>query len=309
MRKKRGKVDFNQSEPAFLIGAMNRHQGWAVIVCLVGGGQEINTGEAGMEEWLRALHDHFPAWKIYIAPQLESLDYLPSFRLEQLADRVVREASLHLGVSLRSFRSERLSAAVGALLAADTERARNEFAAMRDLYPVVRSRSLPNARDWVRGKARGSERFGMLVSSGARRLKPIGVYLGKGIDPCHWFLNDEEDVRSSYYLEDAATEFEVQGLEVDWAIVIWDGDLIYAKNVWRYRAFKGNRWKSIRDEQMQRYRLNAYRVLLTRARQGLIIVVPEGDNFDGTRPRSIYDPTWEYLAEVGIPEIDESHAR
>jgi hypothetical protein len=226
MRQKRDHIDFNESEPTFLIGAMNRHQGWAVIVCLVGGGQEINTGEAGMEEWLRALRDHYPAWKIYLPAQIDATNYLPTLRLEELGGRVFQEPSLHLGVSLRSFRSERLSIAIDALLTGEVEHARAELAAINDHYPMVITRSLSKAKAWVKLKARGSERYGLLASSGARRLKPLGIHVGDKIDPCHWFLDDDQDVRSSYFLEGAASEFEIQGLEVDWAIVVWDGDLI-----------------------------------------------------------------------------------
>ena len=303
MRRKRNRPDFSQSEPEFLVSVMDRHQTWAAIVCLVGGGQEINTGEAGLEEWLVALRDRYPGWKIYLPEQIDSAEYLPTFDLGALGDRVVRDSSLHLGVSLRSFRSERLSAAVGGLLTGNPDQARLELAVVQPHYPMAITRSLEQAKTWVRDHARGTERIGLLASSGARRLKPLGVYVGGEIDPCHWFLDDAEDVRSSYYLEDAASEFEVQGLEVDWAVVVWDGDLIHAGNGWLYRAFKGSAWQAIHDERAQKYRLNAYRVLLTRARQGLVLVVPEGDLGDGTRPPEIYDPTWEYLLSLGLPEI------
>ena len=301
MQQKRGQRGFDLSEPAFLIGAMDRHAGWAVIVCLIGGGQEINTGEAGMEEWLQALKDLYPTWSIYLPDQIAADDYLPNMQLEELGHRLHRVPNLHLGVSIRSFRSERLSSGIGHLLTGSVGPAREYLASIRDNYEIRITRSLIDAKTWVRRRSRGTERYGLLASSGARRLKSLGIVAGgmKG-NECNWFLDDDQDVRSSYYLEDAASEFEVQGLELDWAIVVWDGDLIHNENSWLYRSFKGTRWQNIRKPQDQRYRLNAYRVLLTRARQGLVIVVPEGDPLDHTRKPEFYDPTWRYLKSIGL---------
>lgn len=305
MQQKRGHRDFDLSEPAFLIGAMNRHQGWAVVVCLVGGGQEINTGEAGMEEWLRALRDYYPDWAVYLPDQIAPEHYLPSMRPDDLGARVHHRPGLHLGVSIRSFRSEQLSAGIGALLSGDLELARPALLAIKASYPIRITRSLEAAKEWVRVQARGTERFGLLISSGARRLKPLGIVAGgvKG-NECNWFLDNDQDVRSSYYLEDAATEFEVQGLELDWTIVVWDGDLIHDGNSdWIFRAFKGNKWQYINNKANQRFRRNAYRVLLTRARQGMVIVVPEGNLDDLTRHSVFYDPTWDYLESIGFEII------
>jgi hypothetical protein len=304
MQQKRGLSDFAQSEPAFLISVMDRHPTWAVIVCLIGRGQEINTGEAGLEEWLRALRDHFPNWRVHLAEQLDTLDYIPTFALSDLSERVTREPSLHLGVSLRSFRSEKLSASIAALMTGQSLPASQELMSVLPRFPIVITRSLAQAKGWVRSRARGSERFGLLASSGGKRLKPLGITTALQIDPCDWFLNDANDVRSSFYLEDAASEFDVQGLELDWTIVAWDGDLIHHPDGWRYRTFKGTRWQEIRDEGAKKYRLNAYRVLLTRARQGMVILVPEGDAGDPTRSADFYDPTWEFLRAVGLPELN-----
>jgi len=302
MQQKRGQSGFAMSEPAFLIGVMNRHASWAVVVCLVGGGQEINTGEAGLEEWLRALRDSYPEWIVHLPSQLVKADYLPTFDLAELGPRVFQDPALHLGVSLRSFRSERLSGAMAALLTGSGLDARRELAAVLPQFPIFITRSVGIAKSWLRDRARGNERFGLLASSGAKRLKPLGINMGVPLDPCVWFLNGDDDVRSSFYLEDAGSEFDVQGLELDWAAVVWDGDLIHNVNGWLYRAFKGTRWQSIRDTDNQRFRLNAYRVLLTRARQGMIIVVPEGDPNDPTRSASMYDPTWDYLRSLGLCE-------
>lgn len=304
MQQKRGHGDFDLSEPDFLIGAMDRHSGWAVIVCLVGGGQEINTGEAGIEEWLRALRDHYPHWSVHLPDQLQDLDYLPTLNTNELGSRVNHNRSLHLGVSIRSFRSEQLSAGINSLLTGSIEVARQQLESIRRTYPICITRSLQTAKDWVRRRARGSERFGLLASSGARRLKPLSIFAsGVQGNECNWFLNDDLDVRSSYYLEDAASEFEVQGLELDWAVLVWDGDLIRSGTNWLFRAFKGSRWQVIHKEDAQRYRLNAYRVLLTRARQGIVIVVPDGDPMDLTRLPEFYDPTWKYLCSLGLNAI------
>ncbi len=304
MNKKRGQKGFNQSEPAFLISVMDRHQDWATIVCLVGGGQEINTGEAGLEEWLRVLHEQFPDWLIYLPDEVRISDYLPSFQIENLSGRLTIDSSLHLGVSLRSFRAEHLSKGIAALMTGDSIQARHELSVIREQFPIVISRSLESAKRWVRERALGTESYGLLASSGAKRLKPLAINMDVEIDPCVWFLNDSTDVRSSFYLENAASEFDVQGLELDWTIVVWDGDLIHQGKEWRYRNFRGTRWENIRAKRSQQYLLNAYRVLLTRARQGMVIVVPEGDSNDPTRNPAFYNPTWDYMVSVGFLIVD-----
>ena len=305
MKTKKEIADFNSSEPEFLISAMNRHKGWAVIVCLVGGGQELNDGEGGMEEWLRALKDHYPEWNVWTSYQLDSKHYLPTFDLNDLGDRLFKSEYLHLGVSIRSFRSEKVSTAISSLLEDEKEQAENYIQEINHLYPIKITRSIAKAKNWLRHKARGSERYGLLVSSGARRLKPHGLFAGivSEKDAPNWFLNNPEDIRSSYALEDPATEFQVQGLELDWAGIIWDGDLIKAKSSWLYKSFKGTKWMNIKKSIDQKYKLNAYRVLLTRARQGMVIVIPEGDEKDPTRHSEIYNPTWEYLKDIGIDVI------
>jgi predicted nucleic acid-binding protein len=307
MKKKRGMLDFDQSEPSFLIGVMDRHPTWAVIVCLVGNGQEINTGEAGIEEWLVALRDRYPTWQIYMPDVKTAATFLPSFCLDELGARVTHESTLHLSVSLRSFRAERLSDGMAALLSGHKDTAQEELKAIQARYPILVTRSVEEAKKWIRDKARGSERTGLLASSGARRLKPLGITMEVQIDPCMWFLNGDDDVRSSYYLEDAASEFDVQGLELDWAIVVWDGDMIYQPGKeWRFRTFSGTKWQEIHNPAARRYRLNAYRVLLTRARQGIVIVVPEGDAADPTRDPAFYNPTWNYLVSVGLPLVPKA---
>lgn len=301
MRQKRKTADFNMSEPEFLISCMDRHRDWAVVVCLVGGGQEINTGEAGIGEWIQALEKSFSHWHIYLSDQLTDSEYGAGTIIRELQGRknVSFIKELHLAVSMRSFRAENLSLLVKQLLDCDMPGTRASLGKLQQ-YPVMISRDLAKAKEWLRKMARGSERYGMIVSSQAERLKPHAIDVRPKIDPIHWFLNGKDDTRSSYYLEDVVTEFQVQGLELDWACVVWDADLRYSEGKWFFNSFRGDRWMRIKKVDRQRYLLNAYRVLLTRARQGMVIVVPPGAESDPTRKPEFYDPTFEYLKEVGF---------
>lgn len=302
MKQKKGQHNFDSSEPEFLISCLDRHQDWAVIVCLVGGGQEINTGEAGISEWLSAIKTKFSHWNIFISPNLTDSEYSASSVISELQDvtNVNLNIDLHLGVSMRSFRSENLSLLIKSILDLDIDKAKNAYLKLKQNYPIVITRDLNKAKKWLKEKARGSERYGIVVSSQAQRLKPYAIDVKSPMNPVHWFLNDKEDVRSSYYLEDVATEFHVQGLELDWACVTWDGDLRYSKDGWETFSFKGSKWQNIHKNERKQYLINAYRVLLTRARQGMVIVVPEGDSADHTRKPNIYDPNFHYLKELGF---------
>jgi len=305
MRRKKGKPDFDQSEPQFLIDVMNRHESCTVI-CLIGGGQEINRGEAGLEEWLDALRTYFPDWVIHYSSLIvEDSNYLNNEDLKHWIRLTGRqETDLHLSVSIRSFRSENASAFVESVLNIDESRAKALYEILRDdNYPVVITRNLERAKQWLRQRARGSERTGVVASSGAYRLRPLGLSVKHNIDAPIWFLNDKDDVRSSYFLEEVATEFDIQGLELDWTCVCWDGDLYFQNGQWKRRKFKGTKWQSINDVFARRYLTNAYRVLLTRARQGMVIFVPKGDLTDRTRLPEFYDGTYEYLCGLGIEEI------
>jgi hypothetical protein len=305
MARKKRTPNFNQSEPEFLISCLNRHSDWAVVVCLVGGGQEINTGEAGISEWIQSLNRSFPAWHIYISSRLTDSEYGAGHVLDELRSRtnVISKDELHLGVSMRSFRAENVSLLVKQLLDLDANEARATLRSVQARYPIILTRDLSKAKQWLRQQARGSERFGIVVSSEAQRLKPHAIDVRYSIDPVHWFLDDKEDVRSSYYLEDVATEFQVQGLELDWTCVTWDADFRFTENGWDHRSFCGDRWNYIKKAERKSYQKNAYRVLLTRARQGMVIVVPQGDSEDPTRKPEFYDPTFEYLQEIGFTTI------
>jgi len=305
MLRKKHIPDFNQSEPQFLISCLDRHPDWAVIVCLVGGGQEINTGEAGITEWIESLNRSFPNWHIYISPRLTDSEYDAGEVLNKLARRpnVTRKDELHLAVSMRSYRAENVSCLVKQLLDLNAEEACKSWRSVGPKYPIVITRDLGKAKEWLREQARGTERYGIVVSSQAQRLKPHAIDVKTPVDPIHWFLDGKEDVRSSYYLEDVATEFHVQGLELDWACVTWDADFRYTTGGWEHWSFCGDRWIRIRKKERQNYLKNAYRVLLTRARQGMVIVVPPGDQQDATRNPAVYDPTFEYLREIGFPAL------
>lgn len=305
MKRKKGIADFAISEPEFLISCLDRHKDWAAIICLVGGGQEINTGEAGISEWIASLNRSFPEWHIHVSNKLTDSEYAAGNALEILGNHkyVYFKEELHLSVSLRSFRAEHLSTLIKNLLDLDLPLAQANYQLVKDKYPIVITRDLTKAKQWLKEKARGSERYGVIVSSQAQRLKPLAIDVKSPMDPIHWFLDGKEDVRSSFYLEDVATEFHVQGLELDWACITWDADFRFSQKGWETYSFVGEKWNHIRKEERKLYLKNAYRVLLTRARQGMVIVVPNGDLNDATRSPSYYDKTFEYLKEVGFEVI------
>ena len=293
MQQKKGQLGFAMSEPEFLLSVMDRHDDWCAIICLVGGGQEINTGEAGISEWLRALHRSFPHWRAYI-PQ--TLDRDVALRQE------VTAPALHLATSLRSFRAERLSDFVNEVISGNPKAARTLTAELKD-FPLLITRDLEAARSWLRSKARSGERTGLLASSNAARLKPYGIFTKAKIEPAKWFLAPPGDVRSSNALEDAATEFDVQGLELDWACVCWDANFRREADKWQTLQFKGTRWQAVNDANRKSFITNSYRVLLTRARQGMIVFVPEGSDIDETRSIQFYNSVYTTLAACGFVNL------
>lgn len=310
MKQKKGRADFDMSEPDFLISCMDRHEDWAVILCLVGGGQEINTGEAGISEWIETLRSKYREWHVHLSPRLSEAEYGAGLAMTQLVrhPHVVWNEALHLSVSRRSFRAERVSDWVKFVLDLEMEASRTTLSALLPRYPICLTRSVAAGKRWVKDMARGSERYGLIVSSQAQRLKPHAIDVRAPLDPVHWFLDDKLDVRSSYYLEDAATEFHVQGLELDWTCVVWDADFRAGKQTWDHWSFVGDRWQRILKKDRQAYLKNAYRVLLTRARQGMVIVVPEGDDSDPTRNAEFFDATFDYLKDLGIPTLPQHAA-
>lgn len=312
--------NFPLSEAAFLIWSLDQREDWATIICLVGGGQEINTGEAGISEWIKALNEQFPHWNVYISPKLTEPEYAEGKVNELLKNNcnVTYSESLHLGVSLRSYRAEKLSAFVHALLSFD-ENASALYNEIKDKYQIVLTRDMAKARKWLHDKVRGTERTGVLVTKESARFKPLAIHILPSGDEnaVHWFLDDKSDVRSSNYLEDAATEIQVQGLELDYTCLLWDADMRYENGEWRFYRFNGQtKWVeqtggTESKQELMKYMLNAYRVLLTRARAGMVICVPEGNpnknvsGFweDSTRLPEYYDGTYQYLKSLGIEEI------
>ena len=302
MARKKGIPDFAMSEPEFLISVLDRHNDWAIIICLIGSGQEINTGEAGLPEWFSAIQKDYPHWDVYVSNKLTDQEYTNGENIySSLTDKQLTvKNELHLSVSVRSYRSEKLAFFVKAILDSNEREARSLFSQLKNDYPIVVTRNLEKAKLWLRSKARGGEGFGLTASSGAYRLKPYGVHIKSAIDPKTWFLNSSNDVRSSGFLEDVATEFDIQGLELDWTCVAWDANLRKTNGAWEYKNFRGTEWQNINDEVRKRYLLNTYRVLLTRARQGMVIFIPEGCATDRTRLPEFYNPVYEYFIKCGV---------
>jgi hypothetical protein len=312
MKRKKHIDGFPYSEPEYLISCMDRHQDWGLVVCLIGGGQEINSGEAGIKEWLDSMNRRFNDWDIYISDKLTEREYAGGKALNIVSDKhhVYIEPALHLSVSMRSFRAEKVSLFVHQLLELDKVSAAKTLEELEN-YPMVITRSLDTAKRWLKEHARGTERYGLLASSKAERLKAISINVRYQPDFVHWFLEDDKDIRSSNCLEDTLTEFQVQGLEVDWACVAWDADLRLSRDHTRWQHYQlrsGTKWQNINKDINKTYQLNAYRVLLTRARQGMVIVVPSGDTGvppdDETRRPEYYDSVYAYLKEIGLKEVE-----
>lgn len=305
MKRKKGIANFNKSEPEFLISIMDRHEDWAVIICLVGGGQEIYKGEAGIQDWFAALRNGYKNWKIYLSDKMTDAEYVGDSAVNILLNQreYYKVSELHLGVSMRSFRSEKLSGFTKALLDNDLNTAKSIYAELKLKYPICVTRNFDTAKQWVRMKARGTERYGLLASSEGKRLRANGIWVPTKINHVGWFLQDKNHVDSSFYLEVAASEFKVQGLEIDYGILAWDADMRIQNGKFAFYHFRGTNWCTVNAEQKRRYMKNAYRVLLTRARQGLIIYIPEGSDIDVTAAKEFYDETCRYFKEIGIEEI------
>ena len=313
--------NFPLSEAEFLIWSLDQRQDWATIICLVGGGQEINTGEAGIAEWIRAINDKFSHWNVYISSNLTDKEYAEGKVKEVLMNnqKVIFADELHLAVSLRSFRAEKLSLFINSLLDIN-DKAFNLYKDIKEKYPIVLTRDMEKARRWLHENTRGNERSGVLVTKESARYKPLAVHVLPNDDEntIHWFLDDKADTRSSNYLEDAVTEIQVQGLELDYTCLLWDADMRYENGSWHFYRFNVNKqqWveqkgNSENKQELTKYMLNAYRVLLTRARKGMVICVPDGNKHksfngfyeDSTRLPEFYDGTYEYLKKIGLDEI------
>ncbi len=296
--KKMG-VDVDSSEPEYFIKIMDRRKDWAVIICLVGLGQDIYDGEVGINEWFRSCIEDFDGWELYYSPkifsQLEDKDI--DRALIEGSPKAHQVEALHLSTSIRSFRSEKQCQFVDNLLNGDAEKTKKIYEEIKPDYPIFVTRDYKKAKNYIRGKVRGSQRCGVIACSSAQRLKPEGIYVPTDLDVENWFLAPKEDLRSSNAMEYVASEFKVQGLEIDYAVVCWDADLRRNKDGWEYYNFRGTKWQRRNSKAQQRYLLNAYRVLLTRARQAMVIFVPDGveEETDPTRNKEYYDAIFEYL--------------
>lgn len=307
MREKKNIQNFPYSEPEYLISCMDRQRDWGVVVCLVGNGQSINKGEAGLKEWIESILRRYRSWDVYISQAILESGELGQEQITDIQPQLNYQEELHLEMSMRSFRSESVSLFINQLLDLKVEEAKSTLSELiENNYPIVLARSLERAKQWLRSKKRGNERIGLLASSKAERLKAVSINVKYSPNFVHWFLENSQDIRSSDTLEDALTEFEVQGLEIDWACVAWDADLRLSedKHSWEHFQLRGgDKWQNINKPINQEYHINAYRVLLTRARQGIVVLIPEGDDTDTTRKREWYDRTYNYLKEIGVPEI------
>ena len=302
MAQKKGIQGFDMSEPEFLISVLDRHDCWAIIICLIGGGQEINTGEAGLQEWFSAIQKDYPHWDVYASNNLTEQEYTNGENIYSLLtdNQLTVKNELHLSVSVRSYRSEKLASFVKAFLDIKPDKASSIYEQLKNDYPIVVTRNIDTAKQWLKSHSRGGEGLGLTASSGAYRLKPYGIHIKSAIEPKTWFLNNKNDVRSAGFLEEVATEFDIQGLELDWTCIAWDANLRKTDNGWEFKNFRGTEWQNINDGTRRRYLLNAYRVLLTRARQGIIIFIPEGDEADRTRKPEFYDPVFQYFMQCGV---------
>lgn len=303
MSQKRGQVDFNQSEPEFLIGVMNRHKDWCVIIALIGGGQEINTGEAGLNGWVEALINRFTDWDVYASDKLTQSEYAGGQIDFSHVTNYFPESDLHLATSMRSFKAESMSRMVHCLIHNRPGEAFATYQEFKNKFPIMITRDLQVARTWIRNQARANETKGVIASSGGIRLKPAGLFVKNSIAAADWFLNSCDDIRSCHFLEDVATEFDIQGLEIDWALVGWDADYRYLDGEFQHWKFSGTSWKKRHQEEQKRFLENAYRVLLTRARQGLVVFIPLGESSDKSRQKHFYDGTYSYLISCGLEVI------
>nr|WP_067063422.1 DUF2075 domain-containing protein [Mucilaginibacter sp. L294] len=295
------------SEAEMMLEIMGRHTDWSVIVALVGGGQEINTGEAGLSEWGRIIEEKFNHWKVYVSPQLATGNHstgdLTLFNKYTTNVTVIENKDLHLEVSIRSYKAEERQKWVSLVLFNNPIEAKQLFEEKLSKYKIVITRDLDKAKKWLTSHCKGSRRMGLVASSGARRLRPYGLEVKLDFEEAEWFLNPRTDIRSSYYLEIPATEFGVQGLELDWVGMCWDADLRRNGNEWDYNSFMGTKWKKVRQPEKQQFLINKYRVLLTRGREGMVIFVPPGNNEDTTRKSADYNAIADYLKSCGVKEI------
>ena len=316
--EKQGREKFNReaSEPTLLLELMARQPEWCACVCLVGGGQEINSGEEGVRGWGEALRKLTPEarkrWTVIGPPDLfEGGPTAGAFSIGELPHEVTRrtDPELQLRVPQRSFRSPGVSEWVNAVIAGRRLEA-SAIAGRLGNYPILVTRSIEQAKEWLQVNGRGERRFGLLASSGARRLRAYGygvtLHATAGAEIAHWYLNPKGDIRASFALEVPANEYSCQGLELDLGCLCWGGDMLWDTSAqhWTYSRLSGSAWQRVRSATDQMFIANSYRVLLTRAREGMVLWVPEGSATDHTRDMAPLDSTAKYLLECGADLLD-----
>ena len=311
------KRKIDASEATLLMDVMERFPDWAVIVALVGGGQEIFLGEAGLGEWGRALEKRHVPWRVVASPEV--LAGGDSVAGHKLVDGAIpphinfrRAGSAHLDLVVRSHRAQRWAEWVNEFLSCRFQRASRLFP-NTDEFPCFVTRTLANAKSWLTMHycVDPEERIGLIATSKDHRLRAYGIERAGPFLMNYpfekWFLEEDTDVRSSYSLEVAASEFECQGLELDWIGLCWGGDLLPSPSAttWDYRRFRGANWQTVRQDAERAYTLNRYRVLLTRARKGLVVWVPQGDRKDPTRDPEGFNRVFDALVDAGVPQLED----
>ena len=302
-----------KSEPELILEIMERAPHWCAIIALIGEGQEIHRGEAGLAEWGRALSTRNTSWNVLASPLVLTCSSGQRLFEAGIVDRlrVVSTPALHLDVSVRSPRAKRIGEWVEALLRGEPPgHALAEWASGE--FPIVFTRDVNLAKAWLRDKSERIQRIGLLASSGALRLRADGIEVSSGFRGAYpyedWFLGGNDDTRSSNQLEVAATEFECQGLELDWTGVCWGGDFVFTPGGQRWvpRKFRGTRWQLVRKPSERQFVTNKYRVLLTRARKGMVIWIPQGDPDDPTNSPDLFDATATFIESLGMPRLAEA---
>ena len=305
--KKRNYI-VDKSEPGFIMESLDRHPDWAVLICLIGNGQEINDGEVGISEWFSSIRKYFQHWHVYLSETITNMQQMKNLTLAEHLEgsEYHTDNSLHLDKSLRSFRNPLVAKFINNLIDEDKFDDENiNQSVIEDLgaYHIRLTRDIEKAKKWIKTKARGTERYGIITHHKSYRLRPYGICIDPKLDVAKWYLDKSNSIYSSYYMEQVASEFQTQGLEIDWACVCWDANLRYDEG-WKYNEFRGIKWTKINDDLKATYLKNSYRVLLTRARQGMVIFIPRGDINDDTRNPYDYDGVYNYLKSKGIKDVE-----
>jgi len=282
---------------------------WGVIIALVGLGQDIHTGENGLGVWFKSLLEKNTDWEIKLSKEIfnQAADNISSYKEVLLKNKRVSDCDgLYLRTCIRTPRAKNLSDFSEALLNNQPEKAKMALPRFDD-YPICITRSLQTAELYLLANRKRKERCGKLCSSNSKILGRIS-HSFDNIDTWHfanWML-DENGRDSSNSLTFSASEFNIQGLELDWGLLGWDMDMYYFKGKWNQQKMLTPKRFCESSDIVKKHILNTYRVLLTRARKGLIIYIPKTNDFeDPFNVSSYFDSTYEYLKSCGIKDIDQ----